>query len=54
MYSADYLMVHEEIKESFVAEVEKAIREMYGEDHKNQPTTPGLYPKSHGETCWVH
>lgn len=38
----DYLMVHEEIKESFVAEVEKAIREMYGEDPQKSADYPRI------------
>jgi aldehyde dehydrogenase (NAD+) len=38
----DYLMVHDDIKESFVAEVEKAIREMYGENPQQSADYPRI------------
>ena len=38
----DYLFVHEDIKENFVAEVEKAIRMMYGENPQMSPDYPRI------------
>ncbi len=41
----DYLMVHEDIKETFVAEVEKSIREMYGENPQESADYPRIVSK---------
>ena len=38
----DYVLVHQEVKDALVAELKKAIRQMYGEDPRTSPDYPRI------------